>query len=156
TPFQLRHDELLSLLKLRWVLSLTTERFQSLDNAVTALGEAMRWARDVGEVFRRRWKGLQQSDKELIGDAWKAIADLSFDERFRMARQFRPPRVAHPIEAALDLDHRNAELQRHPHPFVIRHQHPRGYREHFVGSQAEMTGVTGSPTFQWAPGMEVR
>jgi hypothetical protein len=156
TPFQLRHDELLSLLKLRWVLALPTERFQSLDNAVTALGEAMRSARDVGDVFRRRWKGLQQSDKEQIGEAWRAVADLEFDEQFRMARQLRPPRLAHAIEAALDLGHRNTELQRHLHPFVIRHQHPRGYREHFVGGQVETPKITGSPTFQWAPGMEVR
>jgi hypothetical protein len=40
--------------------------------------------------------------------------------------------------------------------FVIRHQHPRGYREHFVGNRAEATKFPGSPTFQWAPGMEVR
>ena len=77
-------------------------------------------------------------------------------ERAALAAQVRPPRVAHAISAALDLEQRNSALRRHLSPFVIRHQHLRGYREHFVGKQAALLGVHGSPTFNWSPGMEVR
>ncbi len=63
-------------------------------------------------------------------------------ERPALADQVRPPRIAHAIVAALDLEQRNSELRRHLRPFVIRHQHPRGYREHFVGNQALWPEVT--------------
>ena len=77
-------------------------------------------------------------------------------ERLAVAAQVRPPRVGHAIIAALDLEQRNAELRRYLCPFVIRHRHPRGYRQHFVGNKATMTGNHGSPAFDWSPGMEVR
>ena len=77
-------------------------------------------------------------------------------ERQTLVTQIRPPRVAHAIVAALDLEQRNAELRRQLRPFVIRHQHPRGYREHFVGNKAALLGSVGSPTFSWSPGIEVQ
>jgi len=156
TPFQLRHDELLSLLKLRRVLSLPRERCETLDQAVATLGSSMKAARDAGEIFRRRWKRLRPSDQGVVADAWTAVARTEESERQALAAQIRPPRIAHAIVSALDLEQRNLELRRHLRPFVIRHQHPRGYREHFVGNQAALTDGHGSPTFSWFPGMEVR
>jgi hypothetical protein len=156
TPFQLRHDELLSLLKLRRVLSISRDRYEALDQAVSILGNSMKAARDGGEIFRRRWKALRPVDQEVVADAWKAVMNAEESERHVLAAQIRPPRVAHAVVAALDLEKRNSELRRHLRPFVVRHQHPRGYREHFVGNQAALTGNHGSPTFAWSPGMEVR
>jgi hypothetical protein len=157
TPFQLRHDELLSLLKLRHALALPRERFDALDQAESSLGFAMKTARDSGEIFRRRWRGLRSVDEEVVSDTWNAVMNVDGLERLALAAQVRPPRIAHAIIAALDLEQRNSELRRHLRPFVIRHQHLRGYREHFVGNQAAaLTGSHGSPTFNWWPGMEVR
>ena len=156
TPFQLRHDELLSLLKLRHALALPRERRDALDHAESILGASMKAARDSGEIFRRRWKGLRPVDQKIVSDAWNAVMNAEGAERPALAAQVRPPRIAHAITAALDLEQRNSELRRHLRPFVIRHQHPRGYREHFVGNQAALIGIHGSPTFNWSPGMEVR
>lgn len=156
TPFQLRHDELLSVLKLRRVLSLSKDRFNELDDAVSQLGLAMKKARDSGEIFRRRWKGLRSVDQGVVAETWDAVIGAAEPDRQALAVQIRPPRVSHAIVAALDLEQGNRALRRHLHPFVIRHQHPRGYREHFVGNKAASTDGHGSPTFSWSPGMEVR
>ena len=156
TPFQLRHDELLSLLKLRGVLSLPKERFVQLDEAESDLRAAMESARDSGEIFRRRWKGLQHVDQGVIAETWKAVMSAAESERQELAVQIRPPRVSHAIVAAMDLERRNAKLRKHLRPFVIRHQHPRGYREHFVGNKAASINGHGSPTFSWSPGMDIR
>ena len=156
TPFQLRHDELLSLLKLRGVLSLPKERIAQLDEAEANLRAAMEGARDSGEIFRRRWKGLQPVDQGVVAETWKAVMDAAESDRQELAVQIRPPRVSHAIIAAMDLERRNAALRKHLRPFVIRHQHPRGYREHFVGQKAASENGHGSPTFSWSPGMEIR
>jgi hypothetical protein len=156
TPFQLRHDELLSVLKLRHALALPRERLDALDQAESILGVAMKAARDSGETFRRRWKALRRVDQKAVSDTWSAVMGAEKSERPALADQVRPPRIAHAIVAALDLEQRNSELRRHLRAFVIRHQHPRGYREHFVGKQADLAGGHGSPTFNWSPGMEVR
>jgi hypothetical protein len=115
----------------------------------------MKAARDSGDIFRRRWQALRPVDQEGVGSSWEAVTSATESEQQALATQIRPPRVAHAIAAALDLERRNAELRRHLRPFVIRHQHPRGYREHFVGHQADSTGTHGSPSFVWSPGMEV-
>jgi hypothetical protein len=156
TPFQLRHDELLSLLKLRSLLSLPKERRIQLDEAALSLSVAMEGARDSGEIFRRNWKGLQHVDQGVVAETWKAVMSAAESERQELAVQIRPPRVSHAIIAAMNLERRNATLREHLRPFVIRHQHPRGYREHFVGNQATLTGNQGSPIFSWSPGMEIR
>ena len=156
TPFQLRHDELLSLLKLRRVLSLPPERREELDHAVSTLSNSMKAARDVGDIFRRRWKALRPVDQEVVGEAWRDVTNAAESEQHELAAQIRPPRVAHALAAALDLERQNAELRRHLRPFLIRHQHPRGYREHFVGNQAALADNQGSLSFSWWPGMEVR
>ena len=155
TPFQLRHDELLSLLKLREVLSLPPERVEDLNQAVSILDNSMKAARDSGDIFRRRWKTLRLVDRDVVGDAWRAVTNAAESEQEALVAKIRPPRVAHALSAAMDLERRNAELRRHLRPFVIRHQHPRGYREHFVGNQAALTGIHGVPCFSWSPGMEV-
>lgn len=156
TPFQLRQDELLSILKLRNILSLPPERHETLDLDVERLAEAMKSSRDSGDIFRRRWRALRPRDQSTINESWQAVTGAAPDEQTALARQIRPPRIAHALEAALELDQLNTELQKHLHPFVIRHQHPRGYREHFVGHNAEVGHETGSPYFSWAPGLEVR
>jgi hypothetical protein len=155
TPFQLRHDELLSVLKLRSTLALPSERSDVLDQAEATLGAAMSAARESGEIFRRRWIGLRCSDQEVVSETWNAVMKAERSERQTRAAQIRPPRVAHAIAAALDLEQRNSDLRRHLRPFVIRHQHLRGYREHFVGNQAALAGNHGSRSFSWSPGMEV-
>ncbi|MBN9519357.1 hypothetical protein J0H58_12680 [bacterium] len=156
TPFQLRHDELLSVLALRGILSLPKDRAGALDQAVATLEKSMRAAHDSGETFRRRWKALRPGDKPGVGKAWEAVSKADEAERPAVAAQSRPPRVAHAVAAALDLERRNAELRRHLHPFVIRHQHVRGYREHFVGHLAARDDQRGSRSFGWSPGIEVR
>jgi superfamily II DNA or RNA helicase len=156
TPFQLRHDELLSVLALRSVLSLPADRGEALDQAVATLERSMKAARESGETFRRRWKSLRPSDQTGVGEAWDAVRKADEAERAAFAARTRPPRVAHAIAAALDLERRNAELTRHLHPFVIRHQHARGYREHFVGHLAASSDLSGSRSFTWSPGIEVR
>ena len=156
TPFQLRHDELLSLLKLRSILTLPRERRDALDQAVETLGTSMKAARDSGEQFRRKWKALRRVDQRSISETWDVVRGAEQSERLGLASRVRPPRVGHAIAAALDLEQRNAELQRHLHLFVIRHQHVNGYREHFVGKNATEAVGRGRPTFQWAPGIEVR
>lgn len=156
TPFQLRQDELVSILKLRKILALPRDRDQALDHAVDKLSEAMKASRNSGEVFRRRWRALRPRDQATIEATWQAVRSTAPAEQFRQAREPRPPRIAHALEAALELEQLNNKLQSHLHPFVIRHQHPRGYREHFVGRNADVGHGTGTPHFSWAPGLEVR
>jgi len=155
TPFQLRQDELLSILKLRNTLSLPRDRRDVLDAAVGKLSEAMKSSRDAGDVFRRRWRSLRTRDQITISESWDAVVSVEPSEQRGLARQVRPPRIAHAMEAALELEQLNTELQKHLHPFVIRHQHARGYREHFVGQHAEVGHGHGNLYFNWAPGMEV-
>ena len=156
TPFQLRHDELLSLLKLRRVLALPAERAAALDRAAANLAVSMKAARDSGEVFRRRWMVLRPVDQRGVEDSWGALMKAETADRRVLASQVRPPRIAYALTAALDLERKNAELQLDLHPFVIRHQHVRGHREHFVGNRATLSGGQGSPAFCWSPGMEAR
>lgn len=156
TPFQLQQNELMSILKLRNTLLLQPDRHDSLDTAVDNLSEAMKSSRDSGDVFRRRWRALRPHDEATIAESWQAVINVDPTKQSSLARQVRPPRIAHAFEAALDLDQLNQELQNHLRPFVIRHRHPRGYREHFVGQQADFGNGRGTPHFSWAPGMEVR
>ncbi|NQV23505.1 MAG: hypothetical protein HQ518_03965 [Rhodopirellula sp.] len=156
TPFQLRQDELLSILKLRHILSLSRDRHEALDVSVDKLSGAMKSSRDAGDIFRRRWRALRPRDQATIGESWQAVVSADSSEQKALARQVRPPRIAHALETALDLEQLNTELQKHLHPFVIRHQHTRGYREHFVGKHADIGHEHGTPHFSWAPGLEVR
>ncbi len=156
TPFQLRQAELLSILKLRNTLTLSRERRDTLDVAVSKLAEAMNSSRGSGDEFRRHWRALRPRDQATIEESWQAVVRVKPSEQKTLARQIRPPRIAHAIELALDLEKLNKELQKYLHPFVIRHQHPRGYREHFVGEHAEAGREHGTLHFSWAPGLEVR
>ncbi len=156
TPFQLRQDELLSILKLRNTLALPRDRHALLDSAVDKLAEAMKASRDSGDVFRRRWRALRPRDQATIEEAWQAVSSADPGEQYSLAKQVRPPRIAHALEAALELEQLNTQLQRHLHTFVIRHQHPRGYREHFVGRHADGNHNNGTLHLSWAPGLEVR
>lgn len=156
TPFQLRQDELLSILKLRDMLDLPADRRASLDNAVEALSGAMRSSREAGDVFRRRWLALRPQDKGTISDSWRIVAATEKADGRAAVREVRPPRCAYALEAALYLNQRNLDLRTHLRPFVIRHHHARGYREHFIGRRAEKRHLEGSPHFAWTPGLEVR
>ena len=156
TPFQLRHDELLSILKLRCVLSVKPERCGTLDRVAGQLSDVMTTARQSGAAFSRRWLALQSNDKELVATAWATISKLPERERIEQAQQIRPPKLAHAIEAALALEFSNKELCQHLSPFVIRHHHERGYRRYFIGRHAEAGNTDGSAHFSWFPGIEVR
>jgi hypothetical protein len=157
TPFQLRQEELLSILKLRKVLSVPADRAHALNESIDRLALAMQASRDCGDMFRHRWCRLRANDETIITEAWYSIAEAEESERLARAQQARPPRVAHALEAALELEARNHDLEQYLRPFVIRHQHPRGYREHFVGrfADAHNNNGDGSPHFNWAPGLEV-
>ena len=156
TPFQLRQDELLSIVKLRKTLDLSRDRHESLDVAVENVAEAMKSSKESGDVFRRRWRALRSRDETVIAESWQAVVSVDPSEQRELARQVRPPRIGHAIEAGLDLAQLNKQLQAQLHPFVIRHQHPRGYREHFVGQRADIGNGHGTFHFSWAPGLEVR
>jgi hypothetical protein len=156
TPFQLRQDELLSILKLRKILMLPGDRHEALDVAVEKLSEAMKSSRESGDIFRRRWRALRPRDQVAIEESWRAVVSVDPSEQRAEARKIRPPRIAHALEAALDLEQLNRALQKHLQPIVIRHQHPRGYREYFVGQHADIGHTQGTPHFSWAPGLEVR
>jgi hypothetical protein len=156
TPFQLRQGELLSILKLRNTLGLPRERREALDSAVEELSEAMEASRKSGDDFRCRWSALLSRDQAVIEETWQAVSNAAPAERIKMASQIRPQRLSRAMVAALNLEQLNSKLQGHLHPFVIRHQHPRGNREHFVGRHAEVGQENGSLHFSWAPGLEVR
>lgn len=156
TPFQLRHDELLSLLNLRRTLAVPKERIAALDQAVRSLGLSMKDARESGETFRKKWQALRLVDHKVVSDMWSTLVSADRATRQGLAEESRPPRVAHALVAALDLEQQNSELQKHLYPFVIRHRHLRGYREHFVGNQAALVGNGGTSTFSWSPGIEVQ
>ena len=106
-------DELLSVLKLRNTLALTRDRHESLDAAVEKLSDAMKSSRDSGDVFRRRWRALRPRDQTTIEETWQVVSNANPVEQRRLAGQVRPPRIAHALEAALELEQINTELQRH-------------------------------------------
>src|SRR5262249_39679955 len=97
-----------------------------------------------------------RGDRTGVEEAWEAVSRVDKCERAALAAEVRPPRMARAIEVALELERHNAELRGHLHPFVIRHQHARGYREHFVGRLAAQAGQRGNQSFNWSPGIEVR
>lgn len=107
-------------------------RLSAIPSLACLISAGMRSGANLGCV-RPGWKSLRPGDQEAVADAWDAVINAEESEREVLAAQIRPPRVAHAIVASLDLEQRNSELRRHLRPFVIRHQHPRGYREHFVG-----------------------
>ncbi|MDB4367974.1 DEAD/DEAH box helicase [Mariniblastus sp.] len=156
TPFQLRQNELLSILKLRNLLDIPSDRHQALDESINSLSGAMKLSKSCGDIFRRRWRALRPRDEPAISDSWTALLESPFEDRNNLAKQLRPPRLAHAFETALELEQHNTRLQKHLSSFVIRHQHPRGYREHFVGNRAEPGNTKGTFHFGWAPGLDVR
>src|SRR5690606_29996320 len=91
TPFQLRQDELLSILKLRDMLDLPVARRVTLDNAVEALSGAMKSSREAGDVFRRRWLALRPQDKGTISDSWRIVAAAEKTDGRAAVREVRPP-----------------------------------------------------------------
>ena len=156
TPFQLRHEELLSVLNLRTVTALSPDRVSKFDATVDELRESITTAGTAGEQFRRRWLTLRPRDRDFVHQAWGTIESLTPNDRANFIASLRPQRVAAALEAALALATCNDRLQRHLRPFVIRHRHVRGYREHFVGKQAGVGITNGSLHFASMPGLEVR
>lgn len=157
TPFQLHHDELLSILNLRKILSLSSQRRGVLDNIVEKLDEVMKSARDAGDNFRRRWITLRPVDEDIVNESWHTLCQNPDDIQRDLARQIRPHRIAYAFEAAMNLEQSNRRLKKHLSPFVIRHHHPRGYREYFVGRRSVIGDirVSGSRHFGWEPGLDV-
>ncbi|CAN0371869.1 unnamed protein product, partial [Phaeothamnion confervicola] len=155
TPFQLRPDELLSVLKLRNVLNLEPQRLAQLDDAAVNLESAIRRSRQSGDIFREKWMALRRNDANAVVEAWSGTRGKSSQVRRDSFRLLRPPRIAHALEAGLDLGASNRALRENLRPFVIRHLHVRGYREHFVGGCLPGDTGRGTAHFSWAPGMEV-
>ncbi len=156
TPFQLHHQELESVLELRKLLRLPAERVEALDRAAEELRLRMRKARAAGNAFRVRWLALRPGDQRPVARAWRELAGCDSEEQDRCVRLLRPPRVAHAVQAALELQTANRQLQEQLRRFVIRHRRDRRHREHFVGCRAEPGNGPGTPEFRWAPGLEVR
>jgi hypothetical protein len=155
TPFQLRPDELLSVLRLRNMLAVEPQRLAQLDDAAVKLESAIRRSRQSGELFREKWVALRRNDATAVEEAWSGSRDKSIQARRESFRLLRPPRIAHALEAGLDLGASNRALQENLRPFVIRHLHVRGYREHFVGGSLPGGLERGTAHFSWAPGLEV-
>ncbi len=155
TPFQLRPDELLSVLKLRGVLTLSPEREGALESAASELSDALDKSKKAGDSFRTKWSALRPGDFGAISAQWTAHNQSAPNSQLEVFRALRPPRVAHALEAAVELSVSNKSLRGHLRPFVIRHMHPRGYREHFVGRNADRASQHGTEHFSWAPGMDV-
>lgn len=155
TPFQLRPDELLSVLKLRKILDVSPQRLAQLDDAAVNLESAIRRSKQSGDLFREKWMALRKSDVPSVEEAWSGSRDKTIHARRESFRELRPPRIAHALEAALDLGTSNRALRDSLRPFVIRHLHVRGYREHFVGGRLPGGPDHGTAHFSWAPGLEV-
>jgi hypothetical protein len=155
TPFQLRPEELLSVLKLRDMLAVSPERSAQLDDGAIRLESAIRRSKQAGEIFREKWVALRKTDERPIDEAWSENLGKPASVRRELARALRPPRIAHALEAALDLGSSNRTLTENLRPFVIRHLHVRGYREHYIGGRLPGSGERGTLHFSWAPGLEV-
>ncbi len=75
-----------------------------MDVAVSKLAEAMNSSRGSGDEFRRHWRALRPRDQATIEESWQAVVRVKPSEQKTLARQIRPPRIAHAIELALDLE----------------------------------------------------
>lgn len=155
TPFQLRHEELLNVLELRSLLKLPQGRRDALNEAVGRLDVAMDKSRDRGERFRHYWRMLRPQDADVVHEAWSQIENTKPEDKFHLANQLRPPRIAHALNTVLELEQLNQSLRKQLNPFVIRHQNIRDYRSHFVGADSINSSATGTAHFSWAPGLEV-
>ncbi len=157
TPFQLYHEELLSVLELRSILKIKRSRSRELDKMTEKLEEALIDSRNKGEEFRARWQALWSHDKDVIYGLWERSQSLNIKSGGLLISQVRPERVAKALKTAIDLENANSRLSEHLKQFVIRHRHARGYREHFVGRNVDGEAGTsrGTVNFQWAPGIEV-
>jgi hypothetical protein len=155
TPFQLHHEELLSVLGLRRLLAIGRDRHEELDAAVESLRTAMNKARDAGARFRETWRGVPGEDRKRVHETWAALEARPRDEWRQAAEQVRPSRISRALIDSAELERVNRRLEGRLRPFVIRHRHERGYRRHLIGRNASLDGVRGTPHFEWAPGMEV-
>lgn len=155
TPFQLRHEELLSVLGLHQLAKLPSDRRQAIQSSIAELEAAMKRARQYGENFRQAWSALMPKDREAACLVWSAIESSPRSEWSSIIDRARPDRVKIACEKARCLEQSNRNLERVLQPFVIRHRHDRSYRKYWVGRNAEQTNSKGSSHFDWAPGMEV-
>ena len=156
TPFQLRHEELLSVLRLRGLLRMPSTRADQLRSAVSRLEEAMKDARSGGDRFRDRWSRLRAGDREAVHHAWDELEELPHDAAVERTGALQPTRIGNALEAALLLKRCNKDLERRLGPFVIRHRHNRNDREHFVGMKSTPGNGPGTLHFGWVPGLEVK
>jgi hypothetical protein len=98
---------------------------------------------------------LRPQDADVVHEAWSQIENTKPEDRVQFANQLRPPRIAHALNTAIELEQLNQGLRKQLKPIVIRHQHIRDYRSHFVGSDSVNSSVPGTTHFSWAPGLEV-
>jgi hypothetical protein len=154
TPFQLRHEELESVLGLRCLLALDAGRRAELDRRVGELGRAMSAARDAGAAFRQSWQALKPVDAAPVAERWAALEALSPAERMPSAQSALPPRAGAALASALRLESANSRLETELRAFVIRHRHERKCRKHYVGREAQPGPCPGADGFAWRPGVE--
>lgn len=157
TPFQLRHEELESVLGLRELLALSTARRDALDAAVNALSKVMRRARDEGDRFRSAWVSLHPRESPLIDGVWERMnQDRSTRKEWpSIVRSSGSRRVEHAMSCAIELEKANRALTVELRRFVIRHRNDRRYRQHWVGSNASRDNACSTPHLAWRPGIEV-
>lgn len=155
TPFQLRPDELISVLGLRKLTALTTDRATFLDEKIATLQQAMNNARQAGYRFRDAWLALRPADRVPVHLLWERMNTPERDLSSEPLPEARPPRVARALQAVVVVEQGNRALERALRSFVIRHRHARRYRRHWVGKYAAASGSAGEEHFAWAPGFEV-
>ncbi|MBY0230401.1 MAG: hypothetical protein K2W96_14045 [Gemmataceae bacterium] len=145
TPFQLRHEELESVLELRCLIGMAPERRAALDGHAEELGRALEAARSEGAAFRQAWREVRRDDP--VEEAWREARAGT-----RAVDSIRPARLGAAVASALRLESANRALEGRLRPFVIRHRHEAKRRRHHVGRDA--AGGDGAAAFAWRPGLE--
>ncbi len=155
TPFQLHHEELLSVLRLIRIIDLSQERKESFDEKIKNLEEAMQAARCTGKEFREAWAAIRSVDSSSVNETWQRIESASKTDWLQIAQNAHPPRLARTFMKAVELEDCNRKLEKCLRPFVIRHRHNREYRRYWVGRNALTASHGATSNFIWAPGIEV-
>jgi hypothetical protein len=154
TPFQLRQDELVSVLGLQGLLKMSTERRQVMDGAISELSDAMTKAKGTGEALKKAWQALRPAQEEEVMAAWEQLVDAPRDAWPDIIGRIRTPQVAQAFKEVRVMAAHSKSVERHLRPFVIRHRRPSGYRQYWVGNNRPGHGDA-SNSFEWAPGAEV-
>lgn len=155
TPFQLNHDELESVLKLRCLLKIDKERHEELNSEVAALSLALKESRDTGRNFRDSWRTLSKSDEGIVNSVWERLASLSRAEWDMAIPNSCPARIRRTFQDLKQVESANKALEKKLRPILIRHRHNRKYRRYYIGAASPEKDGSSSPNFSWKPGLEL-